>query len=219
MMNSCVRILAASVLSLASGCASGPIGSVELAALGARPLVLERSLSEGVYAPMESECGFWFSDIPFEALERSDGGTALQDGVMIHAQVVWKPEPGRTPLSATATNVVTRVIVVSAGEVGLYGGAGFARLDGDFGSEAIDLDLRGSTLTLLAKSGGFHDLLSPMELRGRLVARRAPEDALRWRRGLSQFATNAFGRSMWVSSVKDACDQAIEATRVRLTAR
>lgn len=195
-------VLGVAALLALTGCRASIGGDVELAALGARPLVLERGLTEGVYDELDAEYSFWFSDVPFESLAKIDraggGGAPLADAVFVHAQLVWKPEPGRTPLSATATNLVTRVIIVSNGEVGLYGGAGFARPRGELGAETLELDLRGGTLTLLAKTDGFHDLLSPTSLTGVVTARRSPEDAARWRRGVSQFATNALKRPMWV---------------------
>jgi hypothetical protein len=113
-----------------------------------------------------------------------------------------------TPLDPTATNLVTRVVVVSEGEVGLYGGAAFARPSGEPGSEEMELVVEGGTLSLLSKTKGFHDLLSPVGLTGTFVARHAPDDAGRWRRALAQFVTNALGTSTWV----DASDHAQERT-------
>jgi hypothetical protein len=62
----------------------------------------------------------------------------------------------------------------------------------------MSLEIEGATLTLLDKTPGFHDLLSPVGLDATLHAPLAPEEANRWRRGVSQFATNALGKSMWV---------------------
>lgn len=206
MIRSVSATLLASAALVLSSCKSPDGGTVELAALGARPLVLERAFTQGVYDELDAEYSFWFSDIPFEALAGSDKGAPIAEAVFLHAQLVWKPEPGRTPLSSTATNLVTRVIIVSHGEVGLYGGAGFARPKDDLGAETVELDLRGGTLTLLAKTDGFHDLLSPTSLTGVVVARRSADEAARWRRGVSQFATNALKRSMWVSADAPSAD-------------
>jgi len=181
-----------------AGCTSDQGGDMRLSALGARRLVLERPVREGVFAELDSEHGFWFSDIALEGL--STGSTPIESAVVVHAQMVWKPEPGRTPLSATATNTVLRVMVISKGEVGIYGGAGFARPTGNLEDDVLEMDLKGGTLTLLHATKGFHDLLSPAELTGVLKARRSTDDVQRWRRASSQFATNALGKSMWVSS-------------------
>jgi hypothetical protein len=53
-------------------------------------------------------------------------------------------------------------------------------------------------LTLLAKTDGFKDLLSPVGLEGTLTARRSADETAAWRRAASQLVTNALGRSMWV---------------------
>lgn len=190
-------ILALAGWALLGACTSGQGGDMRLSALGARRLVLERPVREGVFADLDSEHGFWFSDIALDGL--STGSTPIESAVVVHAQMVWKPEPGRTPLSATATNTVLRVMVISRGEVGIYGGAGFARPAGRLDDDVVEIDLTGGTLTLLHATKGFHDLLSPAELTGVLRARRSADDVQRWRRASSQFATNALGKSMWVS--------------------
>ena len=181
-----------------AGCTSDQGGDMRLSALGARRLVLERPVREGVFAELDSEHGFWFSDIELDGL--ASAADPIESAVVVHAQLVWKPEPGRTPLSATATNTVIRVMVVSKGEVGIYGGAGFARPLGTLDDDVLEIDLKGGTLTLLHSTKGFHDLLSPAELTGVLKARRSTEAVQSWRRASSQFATNAMGKSMWVSS-------------------
>jgi hypothetical protein len=191
-------ILALACCALLPACTSEQGGEMRLSALGARRLVLERPLREGVYADLDSEHGFWFSDIELDGF--ASAAAPIESAVVVHAQLVWKPEPGRTPLSATATNTVIRVMVVSKGEVGIYGGAGFARPTGNLEDDVLEMDLKGGTLTLLHATKGFHDLLSPAELTGVLKARRSTDDVQRWRRASSQFATNALGKSMWVSS-------------------
>ena len=194
---SCIAATAGMML---ASCAADHGGDMRLSALGARRIVLERSLLEGVYADLESEHGFWFSDVPLATLAAGTPESPVESAVIVHAQMVWKPEPGRTPLSATATNTVLRVLVISKGEVGIYGGAGFARPLGMLDDEILEIDLRGGTLTLLESTKGFHDLMSPADLTGVLKARRSVEKVQQWRRGASQFAANAFGKPMWVSS-------------------
>lgn len=194
---SCIAATAGMML---ASCAADHGGDMRLSALGARRIVLERSLLEGVYAELESEHGFWFSDVPLATLAAGTPESPVESAVIVHAQMVWKPEPGRTPLSATATNTVLRVLVISKGEVGIYGGAGFARPLGMLDDEILEIDLRGGTLTLLESTKGFHDLMSPADLTGVLKARKSVEKVQQWRRGASQFAANAFGKPMWVSS-------------------
>ena len=189
-MGACCSVLAS--------CAAERAGEVRLSALGARRIVLERSMLEGVYADLESEHGFWFSDVPLGTLAAGTPESPVESAVIVHAQLVWKPEPGRTPLSSTATNTVLRVLVISKGEVGVYGGAGFARPLGKLDDDTLEIDLRGGTLTLLDSTKGFHDLMSPADLTGVLTAKKSAEKVQQWRRGASQFAANAFGKAMWV---------------------
>jgi hypothetical protein len=177
-------------------------GELEMVGLGARPVLLGRELVTGAYVRKESEDSYWFSDVPFEAILAHEKGEALKEALFVHAQLLWTPKPGLTPLDSTATNLALRVVVVSDGEVGIYGGAGFARPDGDPAIGPMTLEIEGATLTLLEKTAGFHDLLSPAGFDASLRATLAPEDANRWRRGVSQFATNAFKKSMWVDATR-----------------
>ena len=193
-----IACIAAAACMVLASCAADRGGEMRLSALGARRIVLERSMLEGVYAELESEHGFWFSDVPLATLAAGTQDSPVESAVVVHAQMVWKPEPGRTPLSATATNTVLRVLVISKGEVGVYGGAGFARPLGKLDDETLEIDLRGGTLTLLESTKGFHDLMSPADLTGVLKARKSVEKVQQWRRGASQFAANAFGKAMWV---------------------
>ncbi|RLS94249.1 MAG: hypothetical protein DWI10_03720 [Planctomycetota bacterium] len=196
----CAAVLLSCVGSIfATACSSSNApGTIAVTALGAKPLLLEHTFVASAYTVKDSEDSFWFSDVPFERLLAHEQGTPLTDAVFLHAQLIWTPKPGLTPLASTAMNLITRLVVVSGGEVGLYGGAAFARPSGKPGADAMELVVEGGTITLLAKTKGFHDLMSPAGLTGVFSAPFAPEDATRWRRSLSQFVTNAIGESMWV---------------------
>ena len=107
-----------------SGCSSAEtVGRAELVALGSSPLAFEREFIVGNYASMESEDSFWFSDVPLSTLLAHSDATPIKDAVFLHAQLIWLPKPGLTPLDPSATNLVVRIVIVSDGEVGLYGGA------------------------------------------------------------------------------------------------
>lgn len=186
---------------LIGGCATHDrAGEVELLALGPTPLSFDSAFAHGCYAVREAENSFWFSNVPLESLMAATTESPLQDGVFLHAQLMWIPKAGNTPMQSSATNLVTRVLVVSNGEAGLYGGAAFARVDGDPGDETVSLEIEGGTLTLLERTAGFVDLLSPAGLSGEVTARLGEADATRWRRAVSQYAANAFGKPMWVDA-------------------
>jgi len=208
-----IAMLAALACSLWACSSDTIVSTIKVKSLGSKLLVFERDFVSSAYGPLDSEHSFWFSDMPLERLLASDRGEPITDAVFLHAQLMWIPEPGKTPLDDTATNLVTRLLVVSGGEVGLYGGAGFARPTGVPGKETVELRIEGGSLSLLAKTSGFRDLLSPADLSGTFEAPLAPDVAGRWRRAVSQFATNKLGRSMWV--MKDAgLDSGLDAGEV-----
>lgn len=192
-------VAAASLLSLLGvGCSSSAgAGRIDLVSRGTRQQSFARPLEHGAYSVEQSTSSFWFSDLALEALPSAPGLPA-PDGVFAHVQVLWSPEPGRTPISDAATNAVVRVVIASRGEVGLYGGAAFVEHDEPLGSEEVTIAIRGGTLTLLGSSPGFADPLSPVGLTGELTARRSAEQSKSWRRAVSQIVTNATGKSTWV---------------------
>jgi len=92
-------------------------------------------------------------------------------------------------------------VVVSEGEVGVYVGGGFAWLKGGKDKdEAIGLDIIGSSISLVDKTPGFVDLLSPASLIGEVGALRNADNARATRRAASQFVTNRLGHVRWVGA-------------------
>ena len=189
---------AASAMPLGGCSFSDRVGEMEMVSLGPSSRAFGREFTVGRYAMRESENSFWFSDVPLEALTAAEGSELPKDAVFLHAQLVWIPKAGNTPMQSSATNLVLRVLVLSNGEAGLYGGAAFATPDGDPGDETVALSFEEGSMTLLEKTPGFIDLLSPAALSGSLTAQLSEQDANRWRRAVSQLAANAFGRPMWV---------------------
>jgi hypothetical protein len=137
-----------------------------------------------------------FSDIPYEELAT---GTA-KNGRFLHIEVLWRPKAGRTPVEPSSTNLSIRFVVVSNGEVGVYIGGGFAWIDGGKpADDAIGLEITGASVSLVDKTPGFVDLLSPATLVGELGALKNAENARATRRAASQFVTNRLGHVRWVS--------------------
>jgi hypothetical protein len=206
--------LAGATLALSlGGCSfSERVGEVEMVSLGPSSRAFGREFTVGHYANRESEHSFWFSDTPLEALTTREGAEEPKDAVFLHAQMVWLPKAGNTPMQSSATNLVLRMLVLSNGEAGLYGGAGFATPDGDPGDETVGLSFEEGSLTLLEKTPGFIDLMSPAALSGTLSAKLSEQEANRWRRAVSQLAANAFGKPMWVrSETLDGARNGVEA--------
>lgn len=90
--------------------------------------------------------------------------------------------------------------MVSNGEVGVYIGGGFAWINGGKEKDdAIGLEITGASVSLVDKTPGFVDLLSPATLIGELGAQKNAENARATRRAASQFVTNKLGHVRWVS--------------------
>jgi hypothetical protein len=143
-----------------------------MTSLDAEPVSLELSFVEASYVVQASETSMLFSDVTLYELLNGPPET----GSVLHAQILWGPKPGYTPVDPTATNVTLRWIVFSGGEVGVYGGAGF----------------------------GFVDLASPASITGTFSATFEPERAIRLRQAVSQLVTDAIGRPYWVDASRSA---------------
>jgi hypothetical protein len=183
-------------LLVSAGCSIDPGGTVEIVGSGDTAVRLTSEFANGTYAIEPAQTTVVFSDIPYEELAT---GTA-KNGRFLHIEVLWRPKAGRTPVEPSSTNLSIRFVVVSNGEVGVYIGGGFAWIDGGKpADEAIGLDITGASVSLVDKTPGFVDLLSPAILVGELGALQNAENARATRRAASQFVTNRLGHIRWVS--------------------
>jgi hypothetical protein len=178
------------------GCASGgPFGSLVAESLGENPVVLPGEYVVGVYAERSAtEVSLLMSDVPLEQLVSGE----VAEANVVHLDLLWIPQPGATPMDRAATNVCIRYVVIADGEVGVYGGAGFALPGGKVGASRLGLDLRDASLTLLESTDGFVDLLSPARLTGTVSARRNEKRTEQALYAVSQLVTNALGRTFFV---------------------
>jgi hypothetical protein len=197
----CLATVAAAALAFASGCGIDMGGRVDAVGAGDTAARLASEFPGGTFAIEPAQTTVVFSDIPYEDLAR---GTA-RNGRFLHIEVLWRPRPGRTPIEASSTNLTIRFVVVSEGEVGVYAGGGFGWIDGgtDMDDE-LGIEITGSSLSLIDKTPGFVDLLSPAEMTGTLGARKNADNARATRRAASQFVTNRLGRVQWVSRERPA---------------
>jgi hypothetical protein len=180
--------------------------AVSIEGLGEDPRRLDGVLPFGSYAVLPSESSLVAGDVPLEELLAGE----VRNGQFLHAQLLWIPKPGMTPVDPTATNVVLRYVIVVDGAVGVYGGGGFAWPRGTPGEGPVTLALRGSSLSLLAATEGFVDPLTPAEMTGTIALGYDPESTRRYRRGMSQLVTNGFGAARWV----DGGDRPIDLAQV-----
>ncbi len=165
-----------------------------LTAVGASTLSLPLEFDSVVYSLNDASESYWMSDVSLDEIAAGK----VENGVLAHVQLLWRPYPGKTPTGASALNLAVRVLVISNGEMGLYSGGGFGDPSGDVGSDLVELVVMGSSVTLVAKSAGFVDLLSPGALLVDVAARLSPDEAVRYRRAAAQLITNKLQEPRWV---------------------
>ncbi|MHC4303802.1 MAG: hypothetical protein ACYSW2_04845 [Planctomycetota bacterium] len=188
-------------LSALAGCTStSPTGTLVAESLGTSPVILPRDYVTAFYANHEAtETMFFLADVPVEELLSGE----VTRGNVVHLDLLWVPKAGNTPMDSSATNVSIRFVVFADGEVGVYGGAGFALPDGKAGATTLGLELRDASLTLLDSTDGFVDLLSPARLTGQVTARLNEKRTRQMRFAVSQLVTNALGHSHFVRGGPD----------------
>jgi hypothetical protein len=170
--------------------------------LADEPVKITTAPAEAWYTIEAAQVSYYASDIPLEQL--AAGGKL--NGQVVNIQVLWEPKPGLTPIEPTTTNLSIRLVVFAEGEVGVYGGGGFAWLRGTAEDGDMGLLLTGSNLSLIARTKNFVDLLSPAEMLGTVQARLDDAKALAIRRTASQAVTNALGAVRWVQTPVPAGD-------------
>ena len=205
------RVLLLACMLLCGGCYSvqWPWTTTELTTSGLadEPVKITTMPEETWYTIEAAQVSYYASDIPLEQL--AAGGKL--NGQVVNIQVLWEPKPGLTPIEPTTTNLSIRLVVFAEGEVGVYGGGGFAWLRGTADDGDMGLLLTGSNLSLIARTKDFVDLLSPAEMLGTVQARLDDTKALAIRRAASQAVTNALGAVRWVHAPAPADDAVAQA--------
>jgi hypothetical protein len=187
------------VLSLAAlpGCSySTGVGTLRAVSLGNQPATLVSDFSIANFADDTAGTSFMLSDVPPEQLIKG----SVANAQIMHVELLWEPLPGMTPLDPSATNASIRYIIISNGEVGLYGGAGFAMPSGELTGNTVSLALEDASLQLLESTPGFRDLLSPAQLTGSFSAARDEKKNRLLNMAASQIVTNALGKTRYVQS-------------------
>jgi hypothetical protein len=197
-------LLAMACLFAAQGCGlsmpfddffGGSTTTMRIARVGARPMQMDPNFTTVVAVddPLV-EASIWLTDIPLDALR--DG--TVQDGQILHVELLFRPRPGYTPLDPTATNLSIRYIVCSRGEVGIYQGGGFGYPQGTLEDTSMRISIESASMSLGAHTKGFLDLLTPASLSGTVHGPRNDAVGIAIRNGADALVTTAFGRGMWV---------------------
>ncbi len=113
----------------------------------------------------------YLTDLPKEAC-RQGAPLGEVSGQILHLHLFISPEAGSTPIDSTACSVTVRLVVVSRGQVGVYGGGGFLQPDSDPGSADFDGFISQATLRFIYRTAGFNDRLGSSELSGSISAPR-----------------------------------------------
>ena len=174
----------------------GSAGKLRSQSLRTDALVLPADYSVAVFSTDRiAGTSLMLSSVPIEQVV--DG--TIVNGQILHIELLWVPKAGETPMDPAATNASIRHIVISNGEVGIYGGAGFARPSGDpEHNNKVTFTLRDASLALQESTAGFVDLLSPFRLTGTFVASADAKRARQLSLGASQLVTNALGKTRYV---------------------
>lgn len=185
------------VAALLCGCAApAGKGAIELRGQGRDPSMMEGRFPLAAYGIGPVQSSVYMTDLPVDTLVSDEPLT----GQVVHVELLWKPIAGQTPMDSAATNASIRQIVFAGGEVGIYGGAGFVRIDGRFGGPKLSIEIVDASMSLLEATPGFVDVFSPATLSGSVVAVRSEERTLQVRRVVSQLVTNAFGATRIVDA-------------------
>jgi hypothetical protein len=189
------------------GCAGAgkATGSLRAESLNDDPVVLNAQYTAVVYARDDDDTiSFFLSEIPVEDLLAGD----ISEGQVMHIELLWRPKAGSTPMDSSATNASIRHIIMAGGELGVYGGAGFALPQGQPGGDRMRISLRDATIRLLESTDGFADPLTPARMTGSFTARHDPQLVRKLHWAISQVVTNALGRSRFVARPVEAGDAA-----------
>ncbi len=187
------------------------ISELTTSGLTDQPVKITTIPTEAWYMIEPAQVSFYSCDISLEELA---AGNKLS-GQVVNIQMLWEPKPGMTPIEPTTTNISIRLVVFAEGEVGVYGGGGFAWPRGKPESGSVGLLLTGSSLSLIARTKGFVDLLSPAEMLGTLDAKMNEAKASSIRRTVSQVVTDALGTVRWVNGGSPQDDLSLADAHVR----
>lgn len=189
-----------------AGCTGGAkaTGSLRAESLNDDPVVLNAQYVSVVYARDDDDTvSFFLSEVPVEDLLEGD----ITEGQVMHIELLWRPKAGSTPMDSSATNASIRHVIMVDGELGVYGGAGFALPRGRPGQDRMRISLRDATIRLLESTDGFADPLTPARMTGNFTAIHDPQLVRKLHRAISQVVTNALGRSRFVARpVSSAAD-------------
>lgn len=152
------------------GCGSGG-GQVRVRSV-LQPVADVPSVRVAAYRPLDSTSAeVILTDLSEEELELGSDIGPL-GGRITQLTMFLQPSPGDTPIAPTAVNTTVRHVVVTRGQVGVYGGGGFLLPRDRPGAEVFRGRMSEAPMRLLSRSAGFADRLGPSVLEASFSARR-----------------------------------------------
>lgn len=104
------------------------------------------------------------TDAQLTAFFQKNADWSQISGTLVHVHLFLDPKPGKTPIEPTAANASIRYAIISAGQVGIYDGAGFMLPGEKPGKDSISGSFNAAPLRLSRATEGFSDPLTPARL-------------------------------------------------------
>ncbi|CAG1004917.1 hypothetical protein PHYC_03182 [Phycisphaerales bacterium] len=167
----------------------GSPGAMRVTSRGQERAELPLNLPTRLYDSKDSNSAdFYLTDLPREVWMGGADVSAMS-GVMVHVHMFIAPKAGKTPIETTASSAAVRVLVLSNGELGVYGGGGFFSKSGSAGEKTFGGGLKEGTVQLIRATAGFEDRLGPGYFSGSISATRDPEQTAAMRRAFNYLAS------------------------------
>jgi hypothetical protein len=169
-------LVGAGVLALAASAGCGAFTSVGGRAVEFRSVentaLLQPTLPLVVFEARDlNTADFYLTDLADEDLVPGADWTGVS-GQIVHVRLFLRPRAGQTPIDRGACTAIVRTLVLSRGEVGLYGGGGFMLVSGDPGDARMSGSISGASVRLQAATEAFIDALGAAEFSGSWTAQR-----------------------------------------------
>lgn len=104
------------------------------------------------------------SDAQLTSFFQKNADWSQISGTMVHIHLFLDPKPGKTPIEPTAATASIRYAIISAGQVGIYDGAGFMLPGQKPGKSSISGSFNAAPLRLSRATDAFSDPLTPARL-------------------------------------------------------
>lgn len=176
------------------------LGGCGLAGGGGTPRLGARASGGGYYEANlptrfctvsdENTADFYLTDLPRDVWSAGADATRLR-GVILHVHMFLQPRAGRTPLDTSASSCIVRLLVLSGGEIGVYGGGGLFTRAGDPDDASVGGRLANGTVRLTRATGGFIDPVGPSVLAGSFSCARDDREAMLIGRAMAALASYA----------------------------